>query len=124
MNADILGIDLGTTKSAIAIWDATLGEARVLPNAEGQPTTPSVVGFDPERNEFVVGQAAVDRMVEHPDQVAYVVKRFIGRTFRDDTVSIDRDSVSYAIEEAQGLKVLVKLGNRLFTPPQISAEVL
>ena len=121
---DILGIDLGTTNSAIAVWDLEEGRSRVLRNQEGDQLTPSVVMFDTVAQASVVGRAAIERMIEQPANVAYSVKRFIGRTFSDAQVSQDQKNVTYTIEEAQQRKVVVRLGDRLFTPPQISAAVL
>jgi molecular chaperone DnaK len=121
---DILGIDLGTTNSAIAIWDVEAEQSKVLRNREGNRLTPSVVMFDSNTGAPIVGQAAIECMVEQPSSVAYSVKRFIGRTFSDTQVSIDQANVTYAIEETQQRKVVVRLGDRLLTPPQLSAEVL
>lgn len=124
VDIDILGIDLGTTNSAIAVWDLEEGQSRVLRNQEGDRLTPSVVMFDTVAQASVVGRAAIERMIEQPANVAYSVKRFIGRTFSDTQVSQDQKNVTYTIEEAQQRKVVVRLGDRVFTPPQISAEVL
>ena len=121
---DILGIDLGTTNSAIAIWDLEAGQSRVLRNKEGERLTPSVVMFDAVAQASVVGRAAIEQMVEQPANVAYSVKRFIGRTFSDMQVLQDQRNVTYTIEEAEKHKVVVRLGDRVFTPPQISAEIL
>ena len=121
---DILGIDLGTTNSAIAIWDLETEQSRIFENREGDRLTPSVVMFSSTTGNPIVGQAAIECMVEQPAQVAYSVKRFIGRIFSDTQVSIDRKNVTYAIEKTKQRKVLVRLGDRLLTPPQISAEVL
>jgi molecular chaperone DnaK len=121
---EVFGIDLGTTNSAIAVWDSDEERVRIIPNGEGRPLTPSVVAFDPDTGKIAVGEAARQRMVEHPNEVAYSVKRFIGRTFRDEWVSYDQGQVTYDIEEAPQRKVLIRLGNRLWTPSQIQAEVL
>ncbi|WP_204150610.1 Hsp70 family protein [Leptolyngbya sp. CCY15150] len=121
---NILGIDLGTTNSAIAIWDLEAGQPRVLSNKEGERLTPSVVMFDAAAQAFVVGRAAIEQMIEQPTNVAYSVKRFIGRTFSDMQVLQDQRNVTYTIEEAEKHKVVVRLGNRRCTPPQISAEIL
>lgn len=121
---DIFGIDLGTTNSAIAIWDLESGQSRVLRNREGERLTPSVVMVDSATGNLIVGQAAIECMVDQPSSIAYSVKRFIGRTFSDTQVTQDQENVTYVIEEAKQRKVLVRLGERLLTPPQISAEVL
>jgi molecular chaperone DnaK len=121
---NILGIDLGTTNSAIALWDLEAGQSQVLRNREGDRLTPSVVMFDSGTGNLVVGQVAIECMVDQPSNVAYSVKRFIGRTFSDIQVSQDQTNVTYVIEEAKQRKVMVRLGDRLLTPPQISAAVL
>ncbi len=121
---DILGIDLGTTNSAIAIWEPDTGQARVLHNREGDRITPSVVMFDPETRQPIVGKSALSCITSHPSQVIYSVKRFIGCTFRDERVRNDQTQVTYSIEEVQQSKVAVRVGEQLLTPPQISAQVL
>ena len=121
---DILGIDLGTTNSAIAIWEPDTGQARVLSNSEGDRLTPSVVMFDTQTNQPIVGKSALGFITTHPSQVIYSVKRFMGCTFRDERVRIDQTQVTYTIAEVQQSKVAVRIGEEIFTPPQISAEVL
>jgi molecular chaperone DnaK len=121
---DILGIDLGTTNSAIAIWEPDTGQARVLHNQEGDRITPSVVMFDPQTRQPIVGKSALGCITSHPGQVIYSVKRFIGCTFRDERVRNDQTQVTYSIEEVQQHKVAVRVGEQLLTPPQISARVL
>lgn len=121
---DILGIDLGTTNSAIAIWEPDTGQARVLSNSEGDRLTPSVVMFDSQTNQPIVGKSALGFITSHPSQVIYSVKRFMGCTFRDERVRIDQTQVTYTIAEMQQSKVAVRIGEEIFTPPQISAEVL
>jgi molecular chaperone DnaK len=85
--------------------------------------TPSVVSFDGE-TEPLVGTAAIAHMLSRPEQVAYSVKRFIGRTFREQGVRDDQQQVTYALEETQGHQVAVRLGERLVAAVEISAEVL
>ncbi|MEH2187413.1 MAG: Hsp70 family protein [Nostoc sp.] len=121
---DILGIDLGTTNSAIAIWEPDTGQARVLSNSEGDRLTPSVVMFDSQTNQPIVGKSALGFITTHPSQVIYSVKRFMGCTFRDERVRIDQTQVTYTIAEVQQSKVAVCVGEEIFTPPQISAEIL
>jgi molecular chaperone DnaK len=121
---DILGIDLGTTNSAIAIWEPETEKVRVLCNQEGDRLTPSVVMFDTQTNQPIVGKSALSCITSHPGQVIYSVKRFIGCTFRDERVRIDQTQVTYTIEEVQQSKVAVRVGERILTPPQISAQVL
>lgn len=121
---DILGIDLGTTNSAIAIWEPDTGQARVLHNCEGDRITPSVVKFDPQTRQSIVGKSALGCITSHPGQVIYSVKRFIGCTFRDERVRSDQTQVTYSIEEVQQHKIAVRIGEQILTPPQISAQVL
>jgi molecular chaperone DnaK len=121
---DILGIDLGTTNSAIAIWDSETGQARIFSNSEGERLTPSVVMFDTQTNQPIVGKSALSCVTSHPGQVIYSVKRFMGSTFRDERVRNDQTQVTYTITEVQQSKVAVCVGEEIFTPPQISAQVL
>ncbi|MGF1676182.1 MAG: Hsp70 family protein [Rivularia sp. (in: cyanobacteria)] len=121
---DILGIDLGTTNSAVAIWEVETEQARILSNSEGDRLTPSVVMFDTQSNQPIVGKLALSCINAHPGQVIYSVKRFIGCTFRDQRVREDQSQVTYTIEELQQSKVAVRVGEQILTPPQISAQVL
>ncbi|MBW4480069.1 MAG: Hsp70 family protein [Tolypothrix brevis GSE-NOS-MK-07-07A] len=98
---DILGIDLGTTNSAIAIWEPETGQARILSNSEGESITPSVVMLDTQTDRTLVGKSALSFINTHPGQVIYSVKRFIGCTFRDQRVHNDQTQVTYTIEEFQ-----------------------
>ncbi|MFK0734761.1 MAG: Hsp70 family protein [Gloeotrichia echinulata HAB0833] len=116
--------NLGTTNSAIAIWEPDTGQARVLSNSEGDRLTPSVVMFDTQMNQHIVGKSALDCITSHPSQVIYSVKRFMGCTFRDERVRIDQTQVTYTIAEVQESKVAVCIGKEIFTPPQISAQIL
>src|SRR5690348_10002009 len=121
---DILGIDLGTTNSAVAIWDVERGQPTVLMNREGERLTPSVVTFDTEMSTSIVGMSAMALRVSHPKHVIYSVKRFIGSTFSNEWVRYDQEHVTYEIHETQYHKVIIQIGERSFTPLQISAEVL
>ena len=121
---DILGIDLGTTNSAVAIWEVETEQPRILSNTEGDRLTPSVVMFDTQSNQPIVGKSALSYINTHPGQVIYSVKRFIGCTFRDERVRDDQTQVTYTIEELQQSKVAVRVGEQILTPPQISAQVL
>lgn len=123
-DVNILGIDLGTTNSVIAIWDPEARQPKVLRNREGDRLTPSVVALDPETDQPIVGKPALARMTSCPNEVVYSVKRFIGRTFRDKWVHHDQEHVTYAIEEAQRCKVVVRVRDQVLTPSQISGQVL
>lgn len=121
---DVLGIDLGTTNSGIAIWEPDTGKARVLSNSEGDRLTPSVVMFDTEKNQHIVGKSALSCITSHPSEVIYSVKRFMGCTFRDERVRNDQTQVTYNIAEMQQSKVAILVGEETFTPPQVSAQIL
>lgn len=117
----ILGIDLGTTNSAMAIIEG--GEPRVLENAEGGRTTPSVVAIS-KSGERLVGQLAKRQAVVNPKNTIYSVKRFIGRRFDDKEVQHDKDLVSYEMRKSDQGGVEVKMGDRWYKPEEISAMVL
>lgn len=121
---DILGIDLGTTNSAVAIWEADAEQVRVLPNQAGEHIIPSVVFFDPDTQSPIVGKAALEKFIHAPEQVIYSVKRFIGRTFKDACVAQDQEQLAYALEQAHQSKVAVKVQEQLFSPSQISSHIL
>ncbi len=116
----ILGIDLGTTNSAMAIIEG--GAPKIIENIEGNRTTPSVVSIS-KNNERLVGQAAKRQAVINPENTIYAVKRLIGRRFEDEEVQRDLKSVSYQIiKSGEGVKV--KMGDKEYTPQEISAKIL
>ena len=115
----ILGIDLGTTNSCMAVMEH--GEAKVIPNAEGNRTTPSVVAFS-KSGERLVGQLAKRLAVTNPKNTVFSVKRFMGRRFKE--VDIERESVPYEIVEAKNGDAYIKIGDKLYSPPEISAMIL
>ncbi|MBB3059705.1 molecular chaperone DnaK [Microbulbifer rhizosphaerae] len=119
--AKIIGIDLGTTNSCVAVLDGD--KARVIENAEGDRTTPSVVAFT-EDNEILVGQSAKRQAVTNPQNTLFAVKRLIGRRFKDDVVQKDIKMVPYSIVEAENGDAWVEVKGDKKAPPQISAEVL
>ncbi len=119
--AKILGIDLGTTNSAMAVMEA--GSPRVLENNEGNRTTPSVVALS-KSNERLVGQAAKRQSVVNPKNTIFSVKRFIGRPFRDEEVKRDKEWLPFEIKESKQGGVLVHMGDRGYNPEEISAMVL
>ncbi len=116
----IIGIDLGTTNSCVAVMDG--GEPRVIENAEGDRTTPSIVAFADD--ETLVGQAAKRQAVTNPANTLFAIKRLIGRKFRDDVVQKDINMVPYKIVEADNGDAWVEVNGKKLAPPQISAEVL
>ncbi len=116
----ILGIDLGTTNSAMAIMEG--GAPKIIENIEGNRTTPSVVAIS-KTGERIVGQAAKRQAVINPENTVYAVKRLIGRHFSEDEVQRDLKIAPYKILQA-GEGVKVKLGDKEYTPQEISAMVL
>jgi molecular chaperone DnaK len=119
--AKILGIDLGTTNSAMAIIEG--GEPRVLENAEGQRTTPSVVGIA-KNGERLVGTLAKRQAVTNPKNTIYGIKRFMGHRFSDEVVQKDKDIVPYEIKTGTDGGVQVHLGDKDYRPEEISAMIL
>ncbi|GAB2508418.1 molecular chaperone DnaK [Microbulbifer agarilyticus] len=117
----IIGIDLGTTNSCVAVLDGD--KARVIENAEGDRTTPSIVAFTDD-NEVLVGQSAKRQAVTNPTNTLFAVKRLIGRKFKDDVVQKDIKMVPYSIVEAENGDAWVEAKGDKKAPPQISAEVL
>ena len=118
----IIGIDLGTTNSCVAVMEGN--EPRVIENAEGDRTTPSVVAFTADDNEVIVGAAAKRQAVTNPNNTLYAVKRLIGRRFTDDEVQKDIDLVPYKIIKADNGDAWVEANGKKMAPPEISARVL
>src|SRR5918998_171842 len=120
----VLGIDLGTTNSVMAILEA--GEPNVLENAEGSRLTPSVVAANPKTGERLVGQIARRQAITNPENTIFSIKRFMGRKFEDPEVKHSTGLVPYTVEkDAKSDGVAVKLGNgKTFSPPEISAMIL
>jgi len=116
----ILGIDLGTTNCAMAIMEG--GLPKIIENIEGNRTTPSVVAIS-KNNERIVGQAAKRQAVINPENTVYAVKRLIGRHFSEDEVQRDLTTAPYKILQA-GEGVKVKMGDKDYTPQEISAMIL
>jgi len=117
----ILGIDLGTTNSAMAVMEG--GEARILENEEGNRTTPSIVAIN-KSNERLVGLLAKRQAVVNPKNTIFSVKRLIGRKFTDEEVRRDKQWMSYEMKESAQGGVEVKMGDRMYKPEEISAMVL
>ena len=116
-----IGIDLGTTNSVMAVIDA--GEPEVIPNAEGERTTPSIVAIS-SSGERLVGRLAKRQAVTNPKNTIFSVKRFIGRRFDDPEVQRDIELVPYEVRQASNGGVEIKMGDRWYTPPEISAMIL
>ncbi|MDQ2639234.1 MAG: molecular chaperone DnaK [Pseudomonadota bacterium] len=119
--AKVIGIDLGTTNSCVAVMEA--GKPRVIENSEGDRTTPSVVAFTKD-NEVVVGQSAKRQAVTNPKNTLFAVKRLIGRKFKDDVVQKDVNMVPYKITAADNGDAWVEVQGKNMAPPEISARVL
>ncbi len=117
----IIGIDLGTTNSCVAVLDGK--DARVIENAEGARTTPSIVAFTDD-GETLVGQSAKRQAVTNPENTLFAVKRLIGRRFEDDVVQKDIKMVPYKIVKADNGDAWVEVKGEKKAAPQISAEVL
>jgi molecular chaperone DnaK len=119
--AKILGIDLGTTNSVMAVMEG--GEPKVIPNAEGANLTPSVVAMT-KSGERLVGQVARRQAITNPENTIFSVKRFMGRRFSEPTVQYDKKLVPYKLSEAPNGDLRVWLGDRAYSPPEISAMIL
>ena len=115
----ILGIDLGTTNSCMAVMDN--GEYKIIPNAEGNRTTPSIVAFT-KTGERLVGQTAKRQAVTNPKNTIFSVKRLMGRKYSE--VVRERELVPYEIVEAANGDAHVKVGDHVYSPPEISAMIL
>ena len=117
----IIGIDLGTTNSCVAIMDGS--QAKVLENAEGARTTPSVVAFT-EENEKLIGQPAKRQAVTNPENTIFAVKRLIGRNFEDSTVKKDIESAPFKIVNSEKGDAWIETKGQKYSPSQISAFIL
>ncbi len=117
----IIGIDLGTTNSCVAIMEGE--KPRVIENSEGDRTTPSVVAFTDD-DEILVGQSAKRQAVTNPKNTLFAIKRLIGRRFKDDVVQRDIKMVPYAIAAADNGDAWVEVNGKKLAPPEVSARVL
>jgi molecular chaperone DnaK len=115
----VIGIDLGTTNSCVAVMEG--GEPVVIPNAEGARTTPSIVAFT-KTGERLVGQAAKRQAVTNPKNTVYSIKRFMGRKY--DEVAHEIALVPYEVIRAKNGDAQVKIGNDVYSPPEISSMIL
>jgi molecular chaperone DnaK len=118
----IIGIDLGTTNSVVAVMEG--GEPTVIPSAEGGRLFPSVVAINTKNGERMVGQVARRQAVVNPDNTIFSVKRFMGRKFGDPEVQRGTKLVPYTVTEAPNGDVRVKMGDKEYSPPEISAMIL
>ena len=121
MPGRVIGIDLGTTNSAVAVMEG--GEPTVIPNAEGNRTTPSVVALT-KTGERIVGTAAKRQAVTNPEDTLFSVKRLMGRRFEDSDVQGAVSRLPYAVESAENGDARVTMGGNPYSPPEIAAMVL
>jgi len=119
--AKIIGIDLGTTNSCVAVLEN--GVAKVIENSEGARTTPSIIAFSSD-DEVLVGQSAKRQAVTNPKNTLFAIKRLIGRRFKDDVVQKDIKMVPYKIVEAENGDAWVEVHGRKMASPEISARIL
>jgi molecular chaperone DnaK len=120
--AKVIGIDLGTTNSAVAVIEA--GEPAVLENAEGNRITPSVVAINPKTGERLVGVLARRQAITNPENTVFSIKRFMGRKFDDPVVQEAIKRVPYKVSRAKNGDVRVTMGGKEYSPPEISAMIL
>lgn len=116
-----VGIDLGTTFSLVAVMEG--GEPTIIPNAEGERTTPSVVTIS-KSGERLVGQLAKRQAIVNPENTIYSIKRFMGRRYKEDTVQSDIKRMPFKVKEASNGDVRVVMGGKDYSPPEISAMIL
>ena len=117
----VIGIDLGTTNSCVSVMEGS--EPVVIPNAEGNRTTPSVVAYAADK-QVLVGQAAKRQAVTNPEKTLFAVKRLIGRKFEDEVIQEDMKSAPYGIVKAENGDAWVEVDGNKMAPPQVSAEIL
>jgi molecular chaperone DnaK len=117
----VIGIDLGTTNSCVAVMEG--GKPRVIENSEGDRTTPSIVAFS-KNDEVLVGQSAKRQAVTNPTNTLFAIKRLIGRRFEDDVVQRDMKMVPYTISKADNGDAWAQVNDKSMSPPEISARVL
>ena len=120
--AKVLGIDLGTTNSCMAVIEA--GEPRVIENAEGARTTPSVVATNPKTGERYVGLTAKRQSVTNPENTIFSTKRFMGRQFDEESVQRDKGLMPFGINRHSNGDAHVSMGGKDYAPPQVSAMIL
>ncbi len=119
--AKIIGIDLGTTNSCVAVMEGK--DVKVIPNAEGSRTTPSIVAYTQD-GEVLVGDSAKRQAVTNPENTLFAIKRLIGRRADDDVVKKDKDMVPYSIIAADNGDAWVEVGGKKLSPQEVSARIL
>ena len=118
----IIGIDLGTTNSCVAVMDG--GVAKIIENSEGNRTTPSIIAYPKDSDEILVGQPAKRQAVTNPENTLYAIKRLIGRRFEEEAVQKDIDLVPYKIIKAKNGDAWVEVNKKKMAAPEISARVI
>ena len=118
----IIGIDLGTTNSVVAIMEG--GEPVVIPSSEGGNLIPSVVAINPKTAERLVGKVARNQAVVNPENTIFSVKRFMGRKFSDPQVQETLKRVPYKVSAAPNGDIRVHMGEKEYSPPEVSAMIL
>ena len=118
----IIGIDLGTTNSCVAIMEG--GSVKIIENSEGDRTTPSIIAFPKDSDEVLVGQSAKRQAVTNPENTLYAIKRLIGRRFDEEAVQKDIDLVPYKIVKADNGDAWVQVKDSKMAAPEISAKVI
>ena len=118
----IIGIDLGTTNSCVAVYEGS-GSVRIIENQEGDRTTPSIVAFV-DKDEVLVGQAAKRQAVTNPHNTLFAVKRLIGRKYDEDVVQRDLDLMPYKIVRAKNGDAWVRVDDQDLSPPEVAARIL
>ena len=118
----IIGIDLGTTNSVVAVMEG--GTPTVIPSSEGGKLIPSVVALNPKTGERLVGKVARNQAVINPENTIFSVKRFMGRKFSDKQVQDTVKRIPYKVSAAPNGDVRVHMGEREYSPPEVSAMIL
>jgi molecular chaperone DnaK len=118
----VIGIDLGTTNSCVAIIDGD--KSKVIENSEGDRTTPSIVAFTKDGSEVLVGQTAKRQAVTNPENTLFATKRLIGRKFKDETVQKETKTVPFKIVEADNGDAWVEANGKKMAPPEVAARIL
>jgi len=118
----IIGIDLGTTNSCVAVMDGST--VKIIENSEGERTTPSIIAYPKDSEEILVGQPAKRQAVTNPENTLYAIKRLIGRRFEEDAVQKDIDLVPYKIVKAENGDAWVEVKGKKMAAPEISARVI
>jgi molecular chaperone DnaK len=120
--AKIIGIDLGTTNSVVAVMEG--GEPVIIPTAEGSRLCPSVVAVNPKNGERTVGQVARRQAIINPENTIFSIKRFMGRKYKDPEVQRALKHIPYQVKEAPNGDVRVVMGGKDYSPPEVSAMIL